>query len=158
MLASMALRVLLVATLLLSACASEPETAASPPPTATPTPVATASPSPAPSPAPSPPAERACTDATVTGEVMVRIRVQDFLFNPACLIVLGGQGLEVRNRGANLHNFTIEGSQIGFDIRPGEVIRTEAVGGAVPPGTYEFFCFYHRAQGMSGEITVSAAG
>jgi plastocyanin len=156
MLASMALRVLLVAALLLSACQSEPEAADTALPTSSPTPVPAASPSP--SPAASPTAERACTDATVTGEIMVRIRAQDFVFNPECLVVLGGQGLVVRNGSSNLHNFTIEGSPIGFDVRPGEVTRTEAVGSAVPPGTYEFFCFYHRGQGMTGEITVSAAG
>jgi plastocyanin len=156
MLTSMALRVLLVAVLLLSACESEPEAADTAPPTSSPTPAA--APSPSPSPAASPTAERACTDATVTGEVIVRIRAQDFVFNPECLVVLGGQGLEVRNGGDNIHNFTIEGSSIGFDVSPGEVTRTEAVGGAVPPGTYEFFCFYHRGQGMTGEITVSAAG
>jgi plastocyanin len=156
MLASMALRVLLVAALLLSACESEPEAADTALPTSSPTPVPAASPSP--SPAASPTAERACTDATVTGEIMVRIRAQDFVFNPECLVVLGGQGLVVRNGSSNLHNFTIEGSPIGFDVRPGEVTRTEAVGSAAPPGTYEFFCFYHRGQGMTGEITVSAAG
>jgi plastocyanin len=154
MLTSMVLRVLLAATLLLSACESEPEAADTAPSPVTPSPT----PAPTASPAPSPAAERACIDATVTGEVMVRIRVQDFVFNPDCLIVLGGQGLEVRNGGQNLHNFSIEGSQIGFDVPPGQVTRTEAVGGAVPPGTYEFVCFYHRAQGMTGEITVSAAG
>jgi plastocyanin len=94
----------------------------------------------------------------VTGAVEVRIAARDFAFDPDCLILLGGQSLVVRNVGNNLHNFTLQGSSVGFDIPPGEGARTEAVGGAVPPGTYTYSCIYHRAQGMAGEITISAAG
>jgi plastocyanin len=156
MLASMALRVLLVAAVLFTACESEREAGDSAPVTPSPTPVPTASPSPTPT--TSPTAERACTDVTATGQVEIRIAARDFLFDPACLVVLGGQGLVVRNSGVNTHNFTVQGSPIGFDVPPGEVVRTEAVGGAVPPGTYTFYCIYHRGQGMTGELTISAAG
>lgn len=146
-------RLVLAALLALSACDAEPRTAA--PATPSPTPVP-ASPSPVPGPTPtSPPA---CTDATFSGTVEVRISARDFSFDPSCLIVLGGQRLVVRNAGGNLHNFTIEGSPVGFDVRPGGVNRTEAIGGAVPPGTYAFYCIYHRGQGMTGQVTVSEAG
>jgi plastocyanin len=156
MLSSMALRVLMLAALLIPGCESEPTATATAPPSPSPTSIPTATPSPMAS--PSPTAERACTDASVTGEVQVRIAARDFFFDPECLIILGGQGLVVRNTGANTHNFTIEGSTVGFDLDPGVVNRTEAVGGAVPPGTYRFYCVYHQGQGMDGELTVSAAG
>jgi plastocyanin len=148
-------RALVAVALLLAACGSEPERAG--PATPSPTPVPTASPSPAAAPT-TPPAERACTDATLTGQIEVRIAARDFSFAPNCLTVLGGQSLVVRNTGGNTHNFTIEGSPVGFDVAPGEVGRTEAIGGAVPPDTYSFHCVYHRGQGMTGEITVSTAG
>jgi plastocyanin len=154
MLAWMSLRLVFAALLVLTACDAEPETA--PPATPSPTPVPTASPSPVlgPTPTPSP----ACTDATVTGAVEVRISARDFSFDPSCLIVLGGQGLVVRNTGANLHNLTVEDSSVRFDVPPGGVARTAAIGSAVPPGTYAFYCIYHRGQGMTGELTVSEAG
>lgn len=149
----MSLRLVFAALLVLTACDAEPETA--PPATPSPTPVPTVpSPVPAPTPTPSP----ACTDATLTGTVEVRISARDFSFDPSCLIVLGGQGLVVRNTGANLHNLTVEDSSVGFDVPPGGVARTAAIGTAVPPGTYAFYCIYHRGQGMTGELTVSEAG
>jgi plastocyanin len=153
MLTPMTLRALVLALVVLAACESEPVQQRTTP---SPTPAPTVSPSPVASPTGE--AERDCTDATLTGDVLVRLAARDFLFSPSCLIVLGGQGLSVRNTGANLHNFTIDGSPVGFDVRPGEVNRTEAIGGAVPPGTYRFYCIYHESQGMEGEITVSAAG
>lgn len=149
----MTLRALVLALVVLAACESEPERQRTTP---SPTPAPTVSPTPVASPTPE--AERACTDATLSGDVLVRVAARDFFFDPSCLIVLGGQGLSVRNTGANLHNFTIEGSPVGFDVGPGDVNRTEAIGGAVPPGTYRFYCIYHESQRMEGEITVSAAG
>jgi plastocyanin len=146
-------RALVAVLLLLGGCEAEPEAA---PPSPSPSPIPAASPSP--TPAISPTAERACTDATPTGRLEVRIAARDYAFDPGCLIVLGGQGLVVRNAGVNTHNFTVEGSSIGFDVLPGQATRTRAVGGAVPPGTYAFYCIYHRGQGMTGELTVSAAG
>ena len=154
MLRSMTVRTTIAVLVLLTACAEEPE--ARRPGAPSPTPVPTAVPSPVP--APSPTAEPVCTDASRTGSVEVRMVARVFAFDPSCLIVLGGQGLVVRNAGSNLHNFTVEGSSIGIDVPPGEVVRTEAVGGTVPPGSYSFYCIYHRGQGMTGELTVSAAG
>jgi plastocyanin len=153
MLAWMVRRLVFAALLVVPACDAEPQTA---PPTPSPTPVPTASPSPVP--APTPTSAPVCTDATLTGTVEVRISARDFSFDPGCLIVLGGQRLLVRNAGANLHNFTVEGSPVGFDVPPGGTDRTEAIGGAVPAGTYAFYCIYHRGQGMTGELTVSEAG
>ncbi|MGH2677426.1 MAG: cupredoxin domain-containing protein [Actinomycetota bacterium] len=149
----MTLRALVLALVVLAACESEPEGQQATP---SPSPVPTASPSPTVSPTPE--AERACTDATLTGDVSVPIAARDFYFDPNCLIVLGGQDLTVRNTGGNTHNFTIEDSPVGFDLEPGLVNRTEAIGGAVPPGTYRFYCVYHESEGMEGEITISAAG
>jgi plastocyanin len=150
----MTARIALAVVVLLAGCAEEPE--ARRPTAPSPTPVPTASPSPVPAPSPTP--ERACTDASVTGTLEVRIVARDFAFDPDCLIVLGGQGIVVRNVGGNLHNFTVEGSPVGIEVPAGQVARTEAIGQAVPPGTYTYYCIYHRGQGMTGELTVSVAG
>jgi plastocyanin len=156
MLTSMTLRVLLVAAVLLTGCEADRASTDTAPVTPSPMPAPTASPSPAPT--ISPTAERACTDVTATGQVQIRIAARDLFFDPGCLVMLGGQSVVVRNTGVNTHNFTVEGSPIGFDVPPGEVVLTGSIGGSVPPGAYTFYCIYHRGQGMVGELTVSAAG
>ena len=157
MLAVMRRTALLVAVLLLGACGDDPGPQATQAPS--PTPAAT-------DPLPSPteevttdPVPVSCSDETITGEPQVTVRVRDNSFSPECLIVLAGQGLELVNRGSNLHNFSVEGTGLDLDLESGaEPTRTEAIGGAVPPGTYAFFCSYHRSSGMDGEITVTDAG
>jgi plastocyanin len=144
-------RTLLVAlSLVLVGCATE---TAAPPPAESPTPEATPEPTESPS-----PTEEVCVDATITGQAEVPIRQRDNFFSPTCLSVLAGQGLAIQNRGANLHNFSIEGTQVDIDTRPGEATRTEAIGGAVESGTYTFFCKYYRSEGMEGELTITQAG
>ncbi len=103
-----------------------------------------------------PPAE--CTDETITGNVEATIRESDNAFSPLCLIVLGGQGLEILNRGTALHNFSIEGTAVDLDTRPGEATRTEPLATVLEPGTHKFICKYHAADGMRGEITLTEAG
>jgi plastocyanin len=143
-------RIALGILFLLVSCGNGAETTETP----SPTPQATTEPTdigPA-----SPPAE--CVDGTITGNVEVTIRQNDNVFSPSCLIVLGGQGLEIVNRGQSLHNFSIEGTVIDLDTRPGETTRTEALAGALTPGDHEFFCKYHRGLGMVGRITLTEAG
>jgi plastocyanin len=147
-------RALIVLALLLAACAEEPATA--PPRSESPTPEATFAPSePTPSP---PPADVECVDATAEVTAEVTIRMLDDEFAPACLTMLGGQGIKLANRGGNVHNFSVEGSDVDIDVPPGDTVRTEAIAGAVESGTHTFFCEYHRSRGMEGQITISEAG
>jgi plastocyanin len=104
-----------------------------------------------------PPTEE-CTDETITGNVQVRIVENDNAFSPSCIIVLGGQGLEILNKGDSKHNFSIEGTDVDLDTDPGDATRTEALSGVVDAGTHAFFCKYHRALGMVGELTLTEAG
>jgi plastocyanin len=148
-------RVLVVlSAVLLAGCGGGGETVSppSPSPQTTPTPEETVIEETA------PPPEEECTDETITGNVEVRIIENDNAFSPTCLIVLGGQGLEIVNKGSSKHNFSIDGTDVDLDTDAGDVTRTEALGGAVEPGTHEFFCTYHRALGMVGEITLTEAG
>ncbi|HEV3475476.1 MAG TPA: cupredoxin domain-containing protein [Actinomycetota bacterium] len=133
-------------------CADEPSPSVEP----SPLPPATVPPTPQPATAQPPPHD--CVNETVTDNIEVVIREADNAFSPDCLVVLGGQSLVIENQGSAKHNLTIEGSSVDIDTAPGQTSRTEAIGGAVTPGTHPFFCKYHRALGMDGEITVSEAG
>jgi plastocyanin len=147
-------RALIVLALLLAACAEE---TAAPPASESPTPEATFAPSEQ-TPSPEPPPDMECVDATATGRPEVTIRLVDDEYVPACLSVLGGQGIKLTNRGGSVHNFSVEGSDVDIDIPPGETVSTEAIAGAIEPGTHTFFCEYHRSRGMEGQITISEAG
>ena len=141
-------------TLLVGCGGGEPasqQTPASPP--ASPSSEVTAEPSPEADDLPG-----ACSDETITGEFEATITANDNAFSPDCLIVLAGQGLQIVNEGFNRHNLTIDGSEVDLDVEPDDELRTEAIGGQVEPGTYDFFCSYHRSLGMDGEITITDAG
>ena len=150
------MRYLLLAAIFLAGCGGDADTAA-PTPSPSPTSTATAVPEETEATEPSPEPEE-CTDETITGNIEVTIRETDNEFSPACVIVLGGQGLEILNKGSTEHNFSIEGTSVDLDTAPGSPTRTEAISGVVEPGTYTFFCKYHRQLGMEGEITVTEAG
>lgn len=140
--------------LLLAGCGDGAETTSTPPPS----PQATVAPEETDVPEETVPPLEECIDETITGAVEVTIRETDNAFSPPCLIVLGGQSLEILNRGTALHNFSIEGTQVDLDTRPGEATRTEALAGVLEPGTHKFICKYHAADGMRGEITLTEAG
>ncbi len=147
-------RILVAALLLLVGCGNGGESTSTP----SPTPQATVEPNDTEESVEAPPPVEECTDETITGNVEVTIRETDNAFLPACLVVLGGQGLEIVNRGETLHNFSIEGTDVDLDTRPGEKTRTETLDGVLEPGTHKFICKYHAAQGMRGEITLTEAG
>jgi plastocyanin len=148
-------RALIVLALFLGSCAED--ASAPPPESPVPTPEATFAPTEG-SASPEPAGGVECVDATTSGKQEVPIRMIDDQFRPACLTVLGGQGLKLANRGSVVHNFSVEGSDVDIDLQPGEVNRTEAIAGAVPAGEHTFFCTYHRSRGMEGRITISEAG
>lgn len=146
-------RLALVTLLLLTACGDRGTDATSTP---SPTPQATVDPTDA---EPSlPPPSPECTDESITGSPVARLEANDNAFSPKCLIMLGGQGLRIVNNGSSKHNFSIDGADVDIDTDGGHTSETEVVGGIAEPGTYEFFCKYHRALGMVGEITISDAG
>jgi plastocyanin len=78
----------------------------------------------------------------------------DFSFTPSALAIRTDQGLSIKNNGPSLHNFSIPGTQVDLDVQPGQSTNTESIGQVVKPGTYQFFCKYHKSRGMVGTITV----
>lgn len=147
-------RIAVALLLLLAGCGDGSETASTP----SPSPEATLEPTETELAEETLPPLEECTDETITGSVEVTIRETDNAFSPQCLIVLGGQSLEILNRGTNLHNFSVEGTAVDLDTRPGEATRTEPLATVLEPGTHKFICKYHAADGMRGEITLTEAG
>jgi plastocyanin len=90
----------------------------------------------------------------VSGKDEAEVEVDDFYFNPT--VIKGAPGaqikLELDNESQTLHNFTLADQNIDKDIPPG---AKEDVTVTFPQsGFLEFFCKYHKASGMVGELTV----
>jgi hypothetical protein len=61
----------------------------------------------------------------------------------------------VKNEGFNLHNFSVVGTRISIDLRPGASFTWPRIGKHLPPGTYSVVCTYHASLGMVGLLTVA---
>ena len=87
------------------------------------------------------------------GPTTTTLVTRDNVFDPVAFTFPAGQKITLKNLGKNLHNFSVEGQGIDHDIKSGQ---TEVESLELAPGTYTFFCKYHRAAfGMQGAITVS---
>jgi len=90
----------------------------------------------------------------VTGST-VDVEQDDYYFGPTVLTGTAGQKVTITldNHGTALHNFTLTDQGIDQDVQPGS---SGTVSVTFPPsGVLEFYCKYHRALGMVGELTVS---
>ena len=86
------------------------------------------------------------------GTIPTTLTTRDNVFDPTTF-TFSGTKITLKNLGANLHNFSVEGQSVNDDIKAGQ---TEVESLELPPGTYTFFCKYHRAAfGMQGTITVT---
>ncbi len=98
----------------------------------------------------------AATDTADDGEDgdsgETRIAMEDNVFVPATLTVAAGAELELDNEGENPHTFTIEEAGIDVEVPAGENGETTV---DLDPGSYEFICRFHEAQGMTGTLEVS---
>ena len=92
-----------------------------------------------------------CTD--LSSSTGFTLTMKNIAFHPSCLVVKASQTITLSNRDGKLHNFTAPGTNYDLDIQPHTDIHGEAVG--IDPGTYKFFCKYHKAQGMTGTIVVT---
>jgi plastocyanin len=127
----------LLVGLMAAACGSKSNTSAGAGGRATPTVSATTD---APSPQPS----------ETSGET--RVAFEDNHFQPASLTVASGAELELDNEGNNTHTFTIDGQGIDVQVDSGKDAKVTA---PLDPGTYEFFCRFHKSMGMKGTLTVT---
>ncbi len=85
----------------------------------------------------------------------VALTMVDFSFQPATFTASTSQSIVLTNNGSALHNFSIEGTPIDQDVQPGQSVTLAPPGPSFAPGTYTFFCKYHRSQGMSGTLTAT---
>lgn len=86
------------------------------------------------------------------------VTMRDDRFVPRCLVVSGIVKFRIRNRGTQEHNLTIPGTKFSVDVAPGHTVsRPPFLRSGVRPGTYRFYCRFHRSRGMTGELHVLAA-
>jgi plastocyanin len=91
----------------------------------------------------------------VSGEASVEVEMDDFYFKPTVLTGTPGQKvtLELKNEGSALHNFSLPDQSLDQDVQPD---GSGTVSVTFPQsGFLEFFCKFHKATGMVGELTTS---
>jgi plastocyanin len=141
---------LLAVLVLLSACSGSPGTG----PGASGGDPSGVSPSPT-TPQPAVSSPKPCADRT---ERPFSLAMKDFKFVPTCLVVSGTVPFHLHNGGSVEHNFTIPGTKFSVDVGPGKTVgQGQLMAAGVPPGTYTFYCRFHRNKGMTGQIHVLAA-
>jgi plastocyanin len=99
----------------------------------------------------SPPASPTLPPTTAGPTTLVAV---DNSFQPSTISVAAGSEFLVKNEGAGLHNFTITGHS-SVDIQPGATIPGTGLISSLKPGTYDFFCKYHKSIGMTGTLTIT---
>ncbi|MBI3649001.1 MAG: cupredoxin domain-containing protein [Actinobacteria bacterium] len=94
-------------------------------------------------------------EKTVTGESSVEIKQDNFFFGPTVLTGSAGQALTIHlsNDGSAPHTFTIDSLNIDVELQPGDSKDVQVT--FPQSGFTEFYCRFHRASGMVGELTVS---
>ena len=78
-----------------------------------------------------------------------------YFFNPTILLGSAGQSitLDIKNDGSVEHNFSITSMNVNITIQPG---ASQEVKVTFPQtGTVEYFCSFHHALGMAGELSVA---
>src|SRR5215211_4830065 len=88
----------------------------------------------------------ACADPVAADTV----RLEDFAFEPACLLAVPGAPIRLENAGETPHTFTVDGTDVSFDLDTGT--STEASLSGVEPGRYAVVCTYHPQ--MTATLTI----
>jgi len=93
----------------------------------------------------------------VTGLAELHLEADEYYFEPAFLRGTPGQKLklEVENESSTLHSFTIPEQKLDMDIPPKGKVVVEVT--FPPSGLVRFFCRFHSALGMEGELMTGNA-
>ncbi len=93
--------------------------------------------------------------ATVTGKSTLDMEQDNFYFGPTVLTGTAGQSLTIHltNNGTVNHTFTSDALGIDQQLSPGQSMDIKVT--FPTTGFTEFYCRFHRASGMVGELTVS---
>lgn len=88
-----------------------------------------------------------------SGSSVATLSQSDYAFTPSKLKVASGDTITVKNGTPSTpHTFTVDGQDVDVAMDPAS---TQDVTIDLPAGTYDFFCRYHRSQGMTGTLTVT---
>jgi plastocyanin len=93
-----------------------------------------------------------------TGSSELELEADDFYFEPTFIKATPGSTLTVTvgNEGNASHTFTVDDQQIDTEVEPGASAEVEVT---VPEdGTVNFYCRFHRGQGMQGAVFTRAGG
>ena len=92
--------------------------------------------------------------ASISGKEDFSVEIDSFYFKPTVLKGTAGQEikLELENESSTLHNFTLADQKVDQDIQAGQ--KVEVTVKLPASGFLEFFCKYHKASGMVGELSV----
>jgi plastocyanin len=93
----------------------------------------------------------------VKGQAELDLEADDYYFAPTFLRGAPGQRLtlEIENESGTLHNLSIPGQRIDQDIPPNGTVKVEVT---IPQsGVMHFFCKFHTAIGMNGELLAGDA-
>jgi plastocyanin len=93
----------------------------------------------------------------VSGLEEVNLEADEYYFEPAFLRGTPGQKLklEIENESNTLHSFTIPEQSLDMDIPPKGKVVVEVI--FPPSGVVRFFCRFHSALGMDGELMTGNA-
>lgn len=101
------------------------------------------------------PAERptGCEDISAADAGPGLVVQVNFSFAPACFAISSTQALQVGNQGTVTHNFSIADA-VDVDVEPDERETLDAFQELTGPGTFDFFCKFHKGRGMVGIVIV----
>lgn len=87
------------------------------------------------------------------GESVRTVTQVNYQFSPARLTVASGDTITISDTNPSTpHTFTVEGTAIDVSNNPQQ---SQDVTIDLDPGTYVFFCRFHRSQGMEGTLVVT---
>lgn len=87
-----------------------------------------------------------CTDPVSATSV----ELADFVFRPDCLSAEAGAAISLENTGDAPHTFTVEGTDVDFDLDAGDSVEASLSG--VAPGRYAVTCTFHPQ--MDATLTI----
>jgi plastocyanin len=92
----------------------------------------------------------------ISSETAIEVEADDFYFEPTILKGTAGQQVEItfgNETKKTLHNFSTSDGAIDQDLPAGKDTKVTVT--FPQSGSLEFFCKYHKALGMVGELMVS---
>ena len=85
-------------------------------------------------------------------EAGTTVQAVDFAFEPTTVTAPVGGTIELVNEGDTVHSFTVDDAGIDVDADGGESATVDV--GDAEPGSYEFYCKYHK-DSMTGTLEVT---